>query len=232
MRRLSFSILESINEFISQTKMKRRFIPFVAASLGPSGHLLKPLGPISFDEAYEGFTLQVKAALDGGADLIFLETMTDTLIPLSFTLACVLPRRSTYCVNCDTEYFYTQSWALSLNSRQVRNERKTIRKFPEPRRFARSSGGRLHRHDRQLVRIRTGESLFHGHKLRHLRRCHQDICRQAAQKASGIAPQSRPACSGKDFRPSAGLHKLFPSGIRVKHKRSSSTGPLHVLQKM
>ena len=70
--------VESINEFISQTKMKRRFIPFVAASLGPSGHLLKPLGPISFDEAYEGFTLQVKAALDGGADLIFLETMTDT----------------------------------------------------------------------------------------------------------------------------------------------------------
>ena len=33
-------------------------------------------------------------------------------IPLSFSVATVLPRRSTYCVNCVTEYIRTQQLVL------------------------------------------------------------------------------------------------------------------------
>ncbi len=50
---------------------------FVAATLGPIGSLLSPLGDISFDEAYESFKVLVQAAKDSDADLILIETMTD-----------------------------------------------------------------------------------------------------------------------------------------------------------
>lgn len=49
----------------------------VALSVGPSGRLFKPMGDVEFDELYEGFALQCKAAEMAGADLISIETMTD-----------------------------------------------------------------------------------------------------------------------------------------------------------
>ncbi|WP_068550686.1 homocysteine S-methyltransferase family protein [Thermosulfidibacter takaii] len=49
----------------------------VAGSVGPLGKLLKPIGDISFVEAYEAFREQIKGLKDGGADLIFVETMSD-----------------------------------------------------------------------------------------------------------------------------------------------------------
>lgn len=68
---------------------------FVAASLGPLGKLLKPLGEVSFDEAYEGFKVLVKAAEDAGADLILIETMNDAYEIKAAVLAakenCSLP---------------------------------------------------------------------------------------------------------------------------------------------
>ena len=70
--------VKTIDEFISQTKLKRQFIPFVATSLGPGKHLLKSPRDIFFDKAYKDFALQVKAAHDGGSDLILLENMRDT----------------------------------------------------------------------------------------------------------------------------------------------------------
>ena len=49
----------------------------VAASIGPSGKLLSPMGDAEFDQLYAAFSEQVKACEKAGADLISIETMTD-----------------------------------------------------------------------------------------------------------------------------------------------------------
>lgn len=49
----------------------------VAGSIGPTGQLLEPLGPLALDEAVAGFRRQSAALLDGGADLLWIETMSD-----------------------------------------------------------------------------------------------------------------------------------------------------------
>jgi methionine synthase I (cobalamin-dependent)/5,10-methylenetetrahydrofolate reductase len=46
----------------------------VAGSVGPLGVQIEPLGPISREEAREYFSEQIKALIEGGADLIILET--------------------------------------------------------------------------------------------------------------------------------------------------------------
>jgi 5-methyltetrahydrofolate--homocysteine methyltransferase len=48
----------------------------VAGSVGPTGEFLHPLGSVRPQEMEEQFKLQIKALLDGGADLIIVETMT------------------------------------------------------------------------------------------------------------------------------------------------------------
>lgn len=50
---------------------------FVSASIGPTGLLFEPLGDLCFDTAYEIFSEQVNAVVDGGADIINFETFTD-----------------------------------------------------------------------------------------------------------------------------------------------------------
>ena len=50
---------------------------WVAGSVGPTGVFLEPLGPVSTGEMKECFRLQIKALLDGGADFIIVETMSD-----------------------------------------------------------------------------------------------------------------------------------------------------------
>ena len=52
---------------------------YVAADIGPIGALLRPLGTLSFDEAYALFAQQARVAEQAGADLIVIETMTDLL---------------------------------------------------------------------------------------------------------------------------------------------------------
>lgn len=47
---------------------------YVAGSVGPLGVKIEPLSPISVDEAREAFEEQIKALIDGGVDLIILET--------------------------------------------------------------------------------------------------------------------------------------------------------------
>lgn len=49
----------------------------VAASIGPTGRLLFPMGEVHFDDLYEVFAEQVRACEKAGADLISIETMTD-----------------------------------------------------------------------------------------------------------------------------------------------------------
>ena len=49
---------------------------YIALDIGPIGQMLKPLGTLSFDEAYDIVASQVKNAGDS-VDLVLLETMTD-----------------------------------------------------------------------------------------------------------------------------------------------------------
>ena len=48
----------------------------VAGSVGPLGVQIEPLGKMSFDEAKDLFKEQIKGLLDGGVDLIILETFS------------------------------------------------------------------------------------------------------------------------------------------------------------
>ncbi len=49
----------------------------VAGSIGPTGELLEPLGPLSKDEAQRLFAEQARGLVAGGVDLIIIETMSD-----------------------------------------------------------------------------------------------------------------------------------------------------------
>ncbi len=50
---------------------------WVAASIGPTGHLMDPLGDLTIAHAEELYAEQIVAVAEGGADLILLETHHD-----------------------------------------------------------------------------------------------------------------------------------------------------------
>jgi 5-methyltetrahydrofolate--homocysteine methyltransferase len=50
---------------------------YVAASIGPSGQLLKPIGDADPDDIFAGFRRQLACVIDAGADAVFVETMMD-----------------------------------------------------------------------------------------------------------------------------------------------------------
>ena len=52
----------------------KSFDVWVAGSVGPLGTRIEPLGKTSFDEAREAFREQIAALVDGGVDLLILET--------------------------------------------------------------------------------------------------------------------------------------------------------------
>lgn len=51
---------------------------FVAFDMGPTGHLMEPMGDLSFDDCYSQYSKIAKLAEKCGADLIIIETMSDT----------------------------------------------------------------------------------------------------------------------------------------------------------
>ena len=57
---------------------KKAGAPYVAFDIGPTGKLLKPLGDLDFEEAVDVFAEMVAAGAKAGADLILIETMSDT----------------------------------------------------------------------------------------------------------------------------------------------------------
>ncbi|HEY1944465.1 MAG TPA: betaine--homocysteine S-methyltransferase [Roseiarcus sp.] len=48
----------------------------VAGSVGPTGDLLAPLGPLSEEEAVDVFAEQIEGLREGGADVVWIETMS------------------------------------------------------------------------------------------------------------------------------------------------------------
>ena len=51
---------------------------YIITSIGPTGKLLKPLGDLEFDQAYDGFKTLMVAAEKAGSDALLIETMTDS----------------------------------------------------------------------------------------------------------------------------------------------------------
>ncbi len=49
----------------------------VAGSIGPTGELLQPYGPMSVEQAEEAFAEQAAGLIAGGVDLLWIETMSD-----------------------------------------------------------------------------------------------------------------------------------------------------------
>ncbi len=52
---------------------------WVAGSMGPTGHLLAPLGDLNCEQAEEAYAEQAGVMAEAGADVILIETMTDVL---------------------------------------------------------------------------------------------------------------------------------------------------------
>lgn len=72
---------------------------YTALDIGPTGQLLKPLGDLAFEEAYELFREVILVGAEAGADLVIIETMSD-----SYELkAAVLAAKE----NCDLPVFAT-----------------------------------------------------------------------------------------------------------------------------
>lgn len=71
-----YSVEEIVKKAIENTKKSKA--KYTALDIGPTGSLLKPMGTLSFDEAYDIFQEIIKAA-DDQTDLIILETFSDIL---------------------------------------------------------------------------------------------------------------------------------------------------------
>ena len=74
----------------------------VALDIGPIGELLAPAGTLSFEDACAQFAEMVRAGAAAGADLVFLETMTD----LYELKAAILAAKE----NCDLPVFTSMSF--------------------------------------------------------------------------------------------------------------------------
>ncbi len=71
----------------------------VALDMGPTGKLLKPLGDLTFEDAYELYSEVVRIGVREGVDLVIIETMSDSYE----TKAAVLAAKE----NCDLPVFVT-----------------------------------------------------------------------------------------------------------------------------
>ena len=49
----------------------------VAGSMGPTGEIIEPLGSLSVKDAEDAFLEQATGLAEAGADLIWIETMSD-----------------------------------------------------------------------------------------------------------------------------------------------------------
>lgn len=61
---------------------------WTALDIGPTGRLLEPMGDLSFEDAYHAFQEAAEAGEAAGADVILIETMSDTLEMKAALLAC------------------------------------------------------------------------------------------------------------------------------------------------
>ena len=75
----------------------------VAGSMGPTGELFAPMGALDYDDALQAFTAQAEALAEGGADLLWVETMSsleEIQAAIDSAHACDLPVAA--CMTFDT----------------------------------------------------------------------------------------------------------------------------------
>ncbi len=83
--RLKFSaeeleeIVRAAVENVRAAQMGVNHPTFVALDIGPTGRMLKPYGDLDFEEAVSVFAETVRLGVKYGVDLIFIETMNDSL---------------------------------------------------------------------------------------------------------------------------------------------------------
>lgn len=82
LKETKYSVKEIVTSGI--TCAKESGAKYIALDIGPIGRMMKPIGDLTFDEAYDAFKEQV--TFSEGADLVLIETMSD----LSETRAAIL----------------------------------------------------------------------------------------------------------------------------------------------
>ncbi len=93
------NVEEIVTAAVNITKQARdnahRQDAYVALDIGPTGKLLEPMGDLPFEEAIDIFAQVVKAGTKAGADLVVIETMSDSYEAKAAILAakenCDLP---------------------------------------------------------------------------------------------------------------------------------------------
>jgi 5-methyltetrahydrofolate--homocysteine methyltransferase len=78
---------------------------YVAGDIGPTGELMEPYGLVGYEEMVDVFGLQAQALVDGGVDLLWVETMSD----LNEAKAAVEAARQV----CDLPVFCSLSFGAS-----------------------------------------------------------------------------------------------------------------------
>ncbi len=115
----------------------------VAGSIGPTGQLLEPLGPLSRDEAVAAFAEQARALEAGGVDLLLIETQFDlgeaqaavegvrsaTQLPLVCSFSFDMGVRSMMGLKADQMAREASSWGvdvIGVNCGRSLDENRTV----------------------------------------------------------------------------------------------------------
>ncbi len=72
-----YSLQEVVEKAVENVKVAAN-TAYVALDVGPTGKLLKPMGDLSFEDAYDAFKEVMVYGEKAGVDLIHIETMSDT----------------------------------------------------------------------------------------------------------------------------------------------------------
>lgn len=75
---LVFSAVENAKVAIEESGKTKGEDVYIALSIGPCGKLLKPLGELDFEDAVKAFSKTAILGEKAGADLVIIETMSDT----------------------------------------------------------------------------------------------------------------------------------------------------------
>jgi 5-methyltetrahydrofolate--homocysteine methyltransferase len=71
-----FAVINRMAVEITQKAVRGHDV-YVAGSIGPTGHMLAPLGTVSVEEAEDNFREQAQLLVESGVDLIVIETQFD-----------------------------------------------------------------------------------------------------------------------------------------------------------
>lgn len=76
LKEIVFAGIENVKEAVRRENREKKV--YTALDVGPTGKLLQPMGDLSFEAAYEAFKEVMVYGEEAGAELIHIETMSDT----------------------------------------------------------------------------------------------------------------------------------------------------------